>query len=166
MSPQISPEVIKRVGEPMPQIRSAYDSEHRALVISAAAELEHLLVARLKNEFLRLNPRAPENAIDRLFTERGVLSAFLHMSTMAYHLGTIEAWVLHDLRRIGKLRNRYAHDRDRGQLDQDIEMLEILKSTEIYRANAALQELRAEGLLRCICAHLADQIQLRLPAER
>ena len=72
----------------------------------------------------------------REFFEEGPISSLKKIADFAYFAGIVGPRTRHDLRKFATLRDRYAHDRQRKQLDEDPDMLGLVKQTYTYKENA------------------------------
>lgn len=125
---------------------------HRALIIQSACDIERALVAILHAFFRQRRPEIPSDRIEReMLDEKGVLDSLAKLTKAAFYLGLIEEETKHDIQKIASLRNRYAHDRERLQLDNDPEMFKFITDTFLYKRNASrLAELRPQAVFLCV----------------
>lgn len=153
----ITPENIFRGRISIFSGRSEFD--HRAEILLKACDLEW----RLSNAVLTLLQRYNtdldrEIATTELITE-GPLNSLKKLSDVSLQLGLIGPKTHHDLVKFSKLRNRYAHDRERKQLPEDHEMYRLLQETYLYReSQQALASVDEQGTMYAIYEQLAEYI--------
>ena len=125
-----------------------------------AAELE----ASLGEVFLvwleRVNPKLDRNRAKEDLIEKGAASSLPKVTDLAFHAGLIGEKTRHDLRKVAKLRDRYAHDLNRNQLEDDPEMLQLVLDMHQYKDNK--DRIRALPHLPGQRAFLASVEQLKI----
>lgn len=108
---------------------------HRKWIIMRALDLENALMEALLQWLRSSNVAMNGEKARRDLFEEGPLRYLKAMAAVALHAGMIGPKTRHDLGKFADLRNRYAHDRHRKQLDEDPKMLKLLTDTYLYREN-------------------------------
>lgn len=109
-------------------IAKSGEVNHRAWIIMWALDIE----AALKNSIIKSSTL---NIVDSDFVTKSELKDFYRIINFSSDHGIIGEKTKDDIHCFRKLRNAYAHDRNRAQLEEDPEMLSILKSTNLYKEN-------------------------------
>lgn len=134
--------------------------DHRGTIIRGACEIETSLTDLLNRYFHSVNPSFSRNkALSELYAENRTLGSSKKMTDIAYYLGLVSDQLRHDLGKVSRLRNRYAHDRDRKQLDQDKEMYAILQDTYLYKGTPGLRDMKPQAVLLSIINELVAQVR-------
>ena len=142
-------------------------TDHRGLVIRTTCDLENELAKLLFAFFKRRNPHATwERASKELFSETGLLSSLSKMTKIASYLALITDDEAHDLRLLGRLRNMYAHGRNRDQLNRDIETANIVLNLKLCKNSAAtFSGFEVEWVYLGCTAHLRGLLEQRARTE-
>lgn len=128
--------------------------DHRGLAIRAACDLEAELVSLLA-EFLVKDKGFELERGNKEFEDWGLKK----LADLAFMLNFISNEDRHDIRKVSRLRDRYAHDKRRGQLDEDEEMFAFLKNTYLFRGSIELRQLNRQEVLFCIRDELLARVQ-------
>ena len=96
--------------------------------------------------------------VDDLFGEDGAFGSLTKLSSLAFHLALISDQERHDLGKIGRLRNRYAHDKHRSQLDTDAEMYKLVTDTFLFKSTPSLKAMKAQAVVLSIL----DELKFRI----
>ena len=135
---------------------------HRAWIIMESAELEVLLGEVFLAWLGRTNPAANLSQAKQELIDEGSLGSLTKLSDIAFYLGLIGPKTRHDLRKIAKLRDRYAHDRDRGQLGGDPQMFKLVEETYLYKENRDIMrstnDLHEQRAFLAICSQLKTNL--------
>ncbi len=91
------------------------EGDDRAIVIIGGSFLETLL------EHILIEFFPDDKEVDRLLNYDQSLGSYGNRARMIYCLGLIEKLVYHDLKLIGKIRNKFAHDMRASFDDQQIQ---------------------------------------------
>jgi DNA-binding MltR family transcriptional regulator len=147
-----------------------YDSgstDHRGLVIRTTCDLENALAKLLFSHFTKMSPRVTwERAQKELFSESGLLSSLSKMTKIATYLGLVTADEAHDLRLLARLRNMYAHGRQRDQLDRDQEASRVIMDLVLHKNSAAtFAGSEIEWIYLGCTAHLLSLLEQYASAE-
>jgi DNA-binding MltR family transcriptional regulator len=123
-------------------------------------EYETLLSEALSRFFVSRNPAVShEKAFVELYGDRGPLNSLNKMADIAYYLAVIDERMRHDLGKFAKLRNKYAHNPKRGQLDKDAKMFKLVTDTYVFQESCeVLKNLTPQQVFLCII----DEIKARL----
>ena len=136
---------------------------HRAWIIMYVAELESLLGNRFITWLASHNPSADLAKAKVDLIDGAILGSLTKLADMSYYLNLIGPKMLHDLRKLAKLRDRYAHDFPRGQLDTDLEMFKFVQDTHLYKENRArlleIRELPEQTAFIAVAEQLKASIQ-------
>ena len=112
--------------------------DHRSAIITSVADLEIDLAEMLAKRLRVINAAVDIDSAKLDLFINGPVSSLKKMADLAFYLGTVGQKTRHDLRKYSNLRDRYAHDRNRLQLQDDSEMFKLLKDTYTYRENKDL----------------------------
>ncbi len=161
--PSIRKEIIDRWTKGAVVIMfSPKEFEHWALTIRNVFEYETLLSEALSRFFVSRNPSVShETAIDDLYDDsRGrALSSLPKMTEVAFYLALIDEQMRHDLKKFAGLRNIYAHNPNRGQVDKDAEVFKRVIDTYVFKENRdVLKDLDPQTVFLCVI----DEIKARL----
>jgi hypothetical protein len=140
---------------------SPTEFEHWALTIRNVFEYETLLSEALSRFFVSRNSAVShESAIDDLYDSRGgVLSNLTKMADVAFYLALIDEPMRHDLKKFAGLRNTYAHNPKRGQVDKDAKVFQQITDTYVFKESRdVLKDLDPQRVFLCII----DEIKARL----
>lgn len=136
---------------------------HRSAIIMGAADLELLLAGAVIAWLGKVNPQFNAERAKKELIDEGPLGSLTKLAEVAFHAGIIGEKTKHDLRRFAKLRDRYAHDRHRGQLDDDPDMFKLIQDTYLYRENRAkleaVSDLHEQRALIAVCEQLKVIVQ-------
>lgn len=134
---------------------------HRALVIQSVCEIESDLCSIIGDFFVsRNNEIEKEKVLSDLYSENGMLGSLFRIAKIAFYLGLINKELHHDLNKLAKLRNRYAHDKNRGQLEQEPDLYKFMTDTYLFRQNRArFNEFVPLGVFMSIQEQISRQIQ-------
>ena len=157
----IRKEIIDRWKGQFVIMSSSGQFEHWALTIRNAFEYEALLSEALSRFFVSRNPAVShERAFNDLYeSPGGVLSNLNKMADVAFYLGLIGEPMRHDLKKFAGLRNIYAHNPKRGQVEKDTEVFKRVTDTYLFNESRdVLKGLDPQRLFLCII----DEIKARL----
>ncbi|MGZ5531120.1 MAG: MltR family transcriptional regulator [Methylomonas sp.] len=108
---------------------------------------------------LRNSDVQKEDVMNDLYCESGLLGSLSRIAKVAFYLGFINKQVQHDLLKLSRIRNKYAHDKHRLQLDDEPEFVKLLTDTFIYRQNMTdLEPLRPQAVFLSIQEQLSKFI--------
>jgi hypothetical protein len=136
------------------------DFDHRAEVIRLVCDFELLVTEKALDWLTTHNPRLDREAARKEFFVDGPISSLKKLADLAHVVGVIGPQTRHDLRKFSQMRDRYAHDRKRGQLGDDPEMFSHLTNTYAYRENRdVLSQDRPYAVLLQLSFHLEEVIE-------
>jgi DNA-binding MltR family transcriptional regulator len=111
--------------------------DHRGLVLTGVADLEEIMANLLLAYFRKADPSLTSSIEDvDIFRENRALGSLSKMLHIAPLLGLVTNEELYDLGRLVRLRNMYAHGKNRKQFHYDAETLNVLRSLKLYAASA------------------------------
>jgi hypothetical protein len=158
----IRKEIIDRWKGQFVIMSSPTQFEHWALTIRNAFEYETLLSEALSRFFVSRNPAAShKSAIDDLYDyRRGVLNNLPKMAAVAFYLAIIDKSMHHDLKKFAALRNTYAHNPKRGQVDKDAKVFQQITATNVYKESRdVLKGLDPQRVFLCIIDEIKDRLR-------
>ena len=126
------------------------DFDHRGMVLRKVCDLEFECAQLLFAFFQGRNGAVTwDRAQEDLFGENGLLGSLPRMIKICSYLGLIGEDEAFDLRKLAKLRNMYAHGRERGQFLDDAEAVTVLRSLRLVQNSThLLAGVTDEGLLQ------------------
>ncbi|MCB1887833.1 MAG: hypothetical protein KDH20_09525 [Rhodocyclaceae bacterium] len=139
--------------------------DHRAMVLRSVCELEFQCAQLLFALFKTKNPaKTWEEADSELFGENGLLSSLTRMVKIAVYLGLLEPDEVADLRIFARLRNMYAHGREREQFHEDPKAAALIRSLRLFKLSPTLQSHDDQGIFLSCYSFLNDRLRLRAEA--
>ena len=145
-------------------MQSMSQFNHRAMVLRSVCELE-FQCAKLLFTFFKTKNSANtwEDAEDELFGENGLLGSLTRMVKIAIYLGLLEPDEAADLRLFARLRNMYAHGREREQFYEDPKAAALIRTFRLYGQSPSLQGHDEQGIFLSCYSFL--NVRLRRRAE-
>lgn len=139
----IRPEILATCKR-RPVIFSDGQLDHRGMVIRIGCDLEADLVALVVAHDVRSG-----RDVDASLKAREKLT-LTGMANTAHRLELIDSAERDDIHRLAELRNRYAHDKHRLQLDEDVAMSSLIEETALYADTSELRTFAAQQVLMAI----------------
>lgn len=135
--------------------------DHRGMVLRSVCDLEFECAQMLFAYFSRRNPGITwEIAEGELFGENSLLGSLTKMVRICTYLALLDDDEAHDLRLLARLRNMYAHGRDRTQFYEDPKSRAILRSLQLYKNSlATLQAHDDQDIFRACSEYLRHLLQ-------
>ena len=157
---KIDKEILERNKKGFMVASNPTELTHRSMVIQKVCELESDLCELIAEFFVLRNHRiTKEKVMGDLYSEGGLLSSLSKSAKMAYYLGFIDGDIRHDLVKLAKIRNCYAHDKHRGQLQDEPDLLKFLHDSVLYRKNASeLEQMRSQHVFLSIQEYIKEVI--------
>jgi hypothetical protein len=149
---------IVTTNERKPVIFGDGSLDHRGLAIRTACDLEAELVSLLSKFLMKTNGFAAAQAVNE-FEDWGLK----RLADLAFYLSFISDEDRHDIRKLGRLRDRYAHDKERKQLTEDAEMFALIEATYLYKSTPALKSIAQQQALVCVSRELSARIAEATP---
>lgn len=142
--------------------------DHRGMVLRSVCDLEAEFAQLLIAFFQRRNPSVSQiRAQKELFSENAMLSSLSRMVRLGGYLGLIDEDESHDLRIFAKLRNMYAHGRERGQFHLDGAAAALLKQLRLYATSVSvLQGFDDQAIFLSSYEFLKKQLHERAASVR
>jgi DNA-binding MltR family transcriptional regulator len=136
--------------------------DHRAMVLRSVCELE-FQCAQLLFAYFRTTgmTRSWEEAEDELFGENGMLGSLTRMVRLASYLNLLEQDEASDLRLLARLRNMYAHGRERQQFNEDPKASAVVKSLRLYKQSPTLQNHNEQVVFLSCYEFLVKRLKAR-----
>jgi len=150
---------VARYAHPAPTWAPQLHTENsRALAIESICDIEDQLTGRIRECLASINNSFDEQAFRKdsdATNPRAVFSGLSKKARFAFHLGLIDASVRHDLDKLNKLRNGYAHERDWKSLDTEKRAQDLLSQIHLYQRlksdfAEAIPDYRWEDKLKAI----------------
>jgi DNA-binding MltR family transcriptional regulator len=133
---KIDKEVLEKNKKGFRVLSNSRETIHRSMVIQRICELESDLCEKIAEFFtLRNSSITKEKVMKDLYSENGLLSSLSKSAKIAYYLGFIDDDIRHDLSKLAKLRNSYAHEKHRKQLQDEPDLLKLMHDSILYRKN-------------------------------
>lgn len=138
--------------------------DHRGMVIRVVCNLERVFAELLFAFFQSLNPKSSwGRAQKELFSETAILSSLTRMTRLAYYLGLVNEDEVHDLRIFARLRNMYAHGRERKQFYQDPIAADLLRHLRLYKnSQEVFADFDDQGIFLSCSAYLIDTFRTKM----
>ena len=136
---------------------------HRGMVLQEVCNLEHECALLLFSHFSKSNPKITwERASSELFWEFGMFGSLSRMVRISEYLGLLSDDEIHDLRLLAKLRNMYAHGRERGQFMDDSKATSVLRALKLVEnSRTLLSGVTDEGVFDAAAGFLKARIESR-----
>ena len=142
---------------------------NRGIILSLAIEFEYDFQLYMLAILRKINPEISEVEFgkDGIFVDPNMLSSLAKCLNLAEVLGMLSQDEQHDIRKFVKLRNMYAHGRDRTDIKDDERAKAVLYSMKIYaNSKQRLDSMNAGDALFCCVNFLSVVIkEKRLKAE-
>ena len=143
-------------------MQSMNQFDHRAMVLRSVCELEFQCAQLLFALFKTKNPEKTwEEAEEELFGENGLLGSLTRKIKIGVYLGLLESDEVADLRVFARLRNMYAHGREREQFYEDQKAAALIKTLRLFRQSPTLQTHDEQGIFLSCYSFLNARIHLR-----
>lgn len=138
----VAPEYIIEAIEDRGQICIMHEMnqfDHRSIVLGGVAELEFIFSRMMLAHFQKHSATVIETRADReIFEENRALGSLSKMLTIAPYLGLVTDDEHFDTKVMVRLRNMYAHGRDRKQFHNDPKAAEVLHSLRLFKNSRAV----------------------------
>ena len=144
------------------------ESNHRSYVIVLACRIEGYLESILNNYFKNIyNSCSIERSysfekLDKdLFSfNTGIMGGIFKANKTCLYLDLIEYEVSHDIDKLIKIRNEYAHKLESRQLSEDGDLFKHIENTFFYkRDRSSLLELSKQDILNAYENHLINKLE-------
>ena len=144
------------------------EGNHRSQVIILACQVEGVLEAILNGYFKKIYDNSQNKssyAFEKLEKDlfsfnTGIMGGIFKANKTCLYLDLIEYEVSHDIDKLIKIRNAYAHKAGSGQLSDDDELFGYIEDTYFYKRNrGALKELSKQDVLDQYSKHLTDKLK-------
>ncbi len=135
----------------------------RAMVLHWVCELEFTCAQVLFRFFLSQGAQKTwEDAERELFADNGLLSSLSRMTKIAGFLNVLSHEEISDLRTLAKLRNMYAHGREKDEFNSDTKAAALVRSLVLFRQSPALERHDPQGIFMSCCEVLKRRLDERV----
>ena len=139
---------------------SQTQANHRAMVVQTMCELEFEMAQLLFAFFSKQGTNATwEQAENELFGDAGLLGSLSRMVKLSRYLALTDNDEAHDLMVLARLRNMYAHGRDRKQFYEDPKTSSQVEKLILYRNSPALSRHDHQGIYSSCFNFLRARLQ-------
>ena len=136
--------------------------EHRAMVLRCVCEFEYQCAQLLFAFFGTTGmERTWEEAESELFGENGMLGSLTRMVRLATYLNLLQPDEVADLRLLARLRNMYAHGREREQFYEDPKAAALIKTLRLYKNSPTIQSHDEQGIFLSCYSFLNVRLRQR-----
>ena len=136
--------------------------DHRAMVLRSVCEPEYqcaqLLFAYFKTTGMT---HSWDEAEDELFGENGMLGSLTRMVRLGSYLNLLEQDEMADLRLLARLRNMYAHGRERQQFNEDPKASALVRNLRLYKKSPTLLSHDDQGIFLSCYNFLVSRLRQR-----
>ena len=156
----VRPEILDSERRGFVVFDDASQLEHRGMVVREVCRLEGELVASIacSLEAARgIHRRRTISDLDDWGTKK--------LADLAYFLGLVSEEDRTDICSLSRLRDRYAHDLERGQLDSDAKMFGYIQDTNLYKRTAQCASLTPQAAFLAIVCELVARLHEAAPGR-